>query len=290
MKFSVWSSYYVDLSPEDAVLELEKNGVEYSEFSDEHGAVLLERGEPKEVGARFKEFADAHHVKFTQGHLWLRVRLCMDMENTVATLKKWLDMFEAIGIQRAVLHTDRMVEREDLTVEEVFQENVKALRQLTDYLAGRDMIICLENLGREGLNRNADDLLRFIDAIQSPNLGICLDTGHLNLTNDPDQGKFIRKAGKHLKALHIADNEGATDQHMIPFGRGTVDFIDVLRALRDVEYDGLFNYEVGGERKCCMTKGILNYEPGMEQSASLVIRGYKLEYMRKAIEYLESVV
>ena len=35
MKLSMWSSYYIELSPEDAVLELEKYGYKYSELSDE---------------------------------------------------------------------------------------------------------------------------------------------------------------------------------------------------------------------------------------------------------------
>ena len=36
MKLSVWSSYYVDLSPEDALRELKKHGFSYCELSDEH--------------------------------------------------------------------------------------------------------------------------------------------------------------------------------------------------------------------------------------------------------------
>lgn len=44
-KFSIWSSYWIDLSPEEAVLEMEKCGIEYSELSDEHGLTLLQRDE-----------------------------------------------------------------------------------------------------------------------------------------------------------------------------------------------------------------------------------------------------
>ena len=53
---SVWTSYYVQLSPEDAVLELKKHGLSCAELSDEHGYVLLQRGEPEAVGAAFREF------------------------------------------------------------------------------------------------------------------------------------------------------------------------------------------------------------------------------------------
>ena len=41
--FSIWSSYDVDLSPEDMVLAMERRGLTVCELSDEHAAVLLKR-------------------------------------------------------------------------------------------------------------------------------------------------------------------------------------------------------------------------------------------------------
>ncbi|MBR6682443.1 MAG: sugar phosphate isomerase/epimerase, partial [Clostridia bacterium] len=98
------------------------------------------------------------------------------------------------------------------------------------------------------IDKNADNLLDIIERVGSDRFGICLDTGHLNMT-DKDQRAFILKAGKKLKALHIANNEGITDQHMMPFTRGTVDFVEVMKALKEVGYDGIFNLEISGERK-----------------------------------------
>ncbi len=106
------------------------------------------------------------------------------------------------------------------------------------------MIICLENLYNHA--RTCSDLLRLISCTGSGKLGICLDTGHLNLGGD-SQGDFIRQAGEHLKALHIADNQGKTDQHIMPFGAGNVDWQETIAALREVGYQGLFNYEIPGE-------------------------------------------
>lgn len=270
MKLSMWSSYYMDLSPEDAVLEFEKNGYRYSELSDEHAAQLLSRGGAAETGKAFKAFADAHNVSFLQGHLFLTIRLCDETKPVVETLKTWLDLFRAIGIKSAVLHCDAMRGTDGLTAEMVRAKNAAVLRRLTDYLKGTDLTICLENLS--GICRNADELLWYINEIGSSNLGICLDTGHLNLTEFRDQAAFIYKAGKHLKALHIADNEGQSDQHMLPYGRGNVDIAAVVRALKDVGYSGLFNLEVPGERSC-----------------PLEIRGYKLQYVKQMFDYLMGV-
>ena len=80
----------------------------------------------------------------------------------------------------------------------------------------------------------------------SPDLGICLDTGHLNLTVKGHRN-FILKAGKKLKALHITDNDGTADRHLMPFTRYGIDFLEIVKTLREVGYDGIFNLEIPGE-------------------------------------------
>ncbi|MBO5213924.1 MAG: sugar phosphate isomerase/epimerase [Clostridia bacterium] len=267
MKLSVWSAYYIDLSPEDMVLEFEKYGYKHCEFSDEHSIVLMERGDPLEEGKRFRAFADRHGISFSQGHLLLRARL-RDSE-WISRLKNQLDLFRGMGVQRAVLHSDGMTDCPELSQEEIFQINVSALRELTDYIADTDMVICLENLTAP-LNSYAEDLTALIDAVGDAHLGICLDTGHLNLKENADQKAFIQAAGKHLKALHLADNEGERDQHMMPFGKGKVNFFEVVTALKKIGYDGLYNLEIPGERK-----------------APLPIRGMKLEYLKNVFAYLD---
>jgi len=263
-KLSVWTSYYVELSPEDAVLELKKHGIGCAELSDEHGLMLLERGNPNETGAQFREFLKKEAFTMTQGHLWLRVRLCTDPE-AVPNLVKWLELYEAIGIENAVLHCDSMPEA-GLDEETVYARNLETLRLLCQKTSHLKIRICLENLTR--ICQDADHLVWLVDQLPQDRFGICLDTGHLNLCGG-NQRDFILRAGQRLHALHIADNEGQRDQHMMPFGRGNVDFFEVVSALREVDYRGLFNLEIPGERL-----------------APLPVLGYKLEYIRKCYEYL----
>ena len=51
-------------------------------------------------------------------------------------------------------------------------------------------------------------------------------------------------------ALLIADNEGGCDARLFPFGRGTVDWHDVVSALRETRRPALFNFEIPGENRC----------------------------------------
>lgn len=270
MKISVWSSYYYEISPEDMVLEFEKFGYHYCELSSEHTHVLMERGDAATVGAAFKTFADAHGVAFLQGHLMLEAKI--GSKDCIDTLKRQLDLYIAIGIKAAVLHVDVFRDNPTMSIEEKCRINKEALVELTTYIANTDVAICLENLC-ESPAASVEELLYFIDTIQSDNLGICLDTGHLNLTDNRNQKHFIRTAGKHLKALHIADNEGKTDQHVMPFGCGKVDIREVISELKAIGYDGLYNLEIPNEKW-----------------APMEIRGFKLEYIKKTYDYLDSVL
>ena len=243
MKLGIWSTYYYDMSPEGAVKEFLKNGIDACELSDEHGEMLLNRNDDVvATGRAFAQFLKEQNFSIPQGHLWLYVRIC-ENPDTMERLFRWVDLYEAIGIRNMVLHCDDSIPAE-LGFEARAEKNIEQLKRLAAYVEGKDVTICLENL--RDITRNADELLYIIDRVGSDHFGICLDTGHLNLT-DKNQRAFILKAGKRLHALHIADNEGERDQHLMPFTCGKVDFCEVVRALREVGYDGLFNLEIPGE-------------------------------------------
>ena len=49
-----------------------------------------------------------------------------------------------------------------------------------------------------------------------------------------------------LKALHLHDNDGREDMHVLPLteGTGKVDWDALLKALADIGYEGDFTYKV----------------------------------------------
>jgi len=244
----MWTSYLYELSPEEMVVQFAEKGWTALELSTEHGDALLARGHPGGTGHAFKTFAEAHGVVFPQGHLWLKCDIAaVQQAETLDVLKRWLDLFSAAGVRAGVLHPGGREMREQGSDSEAVQEaQVAALEQLCAHLSGSDLVLCLENMGSMP---DAQPLLDLIHAVGSPHLAICLDTGHLNLA-DGNQTVFIQQAGTHLKALHIADNEGKADQHMMPYGRGTVDWSAVMLALKQLPYEGLFNFEIPGENRC----------------------------------------
>lgn len=71
---------------------------------------------------------------------------------------------------------------------------------------------------------------------------------------------------------------------MMPFGRGNVNFIEIMYALKKTGYDKLFNYEIPGERKIRKENGSF-YNAMTEE-----IRAAKVDFVRKMTEYFFRII
>ena len=82
-----------------------------------------------------------------------------------------------------------------------------------------------------------------LDAVNDDFFVACLDIGHAEMKGlDATAPDMIRALGSRLQALHLHDNDRWKDLHQIPFA-GSIDWNEVVRALRDVDYKGEFTLE-----------------------------------------------
>ena len=265
----IWSSYYGLYDPEMMVREFQKDGIHNIELSFEHSRVLLNRDSDEvSTGKKFKEYMSEHGIIANQGHLEFPTHFVTNPE-TLPNIVRELRLFEALGIKCAILHCDPMNDVE-IEYDERRKLNIEKLRMLDEMIKDIDVTICLENLGKQ--MRGVDEIIEIIEELNSEKFGICLDTGHLNITGVDTQEEFIKKAGKHLKALHLHDNNGSSDQHILPYGRGKIDFDKLVSALKVIDYKGEFNFEIPGE-----------------SSAPLYIKHAKIAYVKEIYEYLMSL-
>ena len=72
--------------------------------------------------------------------------------------------------------------------------------------------------------------------------GICLDFGHALLLGDVVEA--IEATAEHLVTVHLHDNHGRADDHLVPFD-GRIDWPAALMAVQKVGYDGVFLMELG---------------------------------------------
>ena len=79
--------------------------------------------------------------------------------------------------------------------------------------------------------------------IEVDGAGICLDVGHAHLMPG-GVVDAIETASGYLTTVHLHDNRGRHDDHLLPFD-GTIEWAGALTALQKVGYDGPFILEVG---------------------------------------------
>jgi sugar phosphate isomerase/epimerase len=115
---------------------------------------------------------------------------------------------------------------------------VDALRRCAAPAAREGVQLCLEPLNRyeTDLVHHVADGLALIDQVEVDNLGLLLDTFHMNI-EEPDPAGAIRAAGKRLFHFHVADSN-----RWYP-GAGHVDFGHLLKVLGTIGYTGYISGE-----------------------------------------------
>ena len=127
------------------------------------------------------------------------------------------------------------------------QINLAMYRKLIPAAKKYGVTVCLEN----GYADIADHI-GIIDTLNAEGgekcFGYCLDIGHANNGGGLFR-KYIQMLGDRLTCLHIHDNDGANDSHMIPYTqtRGynikRTDYDGMLEGLRDIGYKGNLSFE-----------------------------------------------
>jgi len=113
------------------------------------------------------------------------------------------------------------------------------IRRLVDSAERLNVNIALENL------KTTSDLDYVLGQIDSPRLGFCLDSGHLNC-HCPGEN-ILERFGTRLKALHLHDNDGVNDRHLLPFD-GTIDWDTLMKEIAATGYNGPTALEVVRDR------------------------------------------
>jgi sugar phosphate isomerase/epimerase len=225
----------------------------------------IEEGNPfaspnyKEWAYELKEFCSSIDVVFSQCHSPI-YNYYKDDEQTKFLRKLGLRSLEVCGILEipwCVFHTT------NIPSGDYSQDNKKVIRELnikhfkelcaiaSDYNTG----ICCENLcdmySKDGFNHsyctNAEEIMYFLEAVDSEHLGICLDTGHAHIMNN-DISDMVRTFGANLRATHIHDAFPPLDTHLPPF-LGTIEWKPIIEALIEIGYQGDFTFETSYVRK-----------------------------------------
>jgi sugar phosphate isomerase/epimerase len=89
---------------------------------------------------------------------------------------------------------------------------------------------------------NSEALLRLWDAVRDENLGFILDVAHQHAQKEMIP-LSIEKLGRHMKYVHVADNDSRDNRHFPP-GDGNVDWDEIFSLLARRGFEGFFAIDI----------------------------------------------
>jgi len=133
-------------------------------------------------------------------------------------------------------------ERQVIPPVEQWQTGVLNVRELGKYAADLGLQIALElEPFKLSLLNDVDSMVRFLDDVNHPAVKTNIDVSHLHLSHTRPE-ELARLRGKAIH-VHISDCDGRVHGDLPP-GRGVVDFLPYLQAIKTLGIDGAISIEL----------------------------------------------
>jgi D-psicose/D-tagatose/L-ribulose 3-epimerase len=152
------------------------------------------------------------------------VRHCVDVAAEIGATNVVGPLYSAVGKTRLLSLAERERQR---------AMAVESIRESADYAASKGVHLAVEALNRfeTDLVNTTEQALDLVERIGRDNVGILLDTFHMNV-EDKSLGESIRRTGDRLFHFHACENDRGTP------GTGHVPWQEVFQALLDIRYEG----------------------------------------------------
>jgi len=157
-------------------------------------------------------------------------------ENIICAYSEMIERISGCGIFRIVLHPctgNSSVSERNNKIR--IRNLVSRLEKILPVCERKNMVLLLETMVPGRVSSSMDTLIRVTDEVNSPSLKICLDTNHLNLSEDICAA--AERAGERIGEIHLNDNHGLKEEHLLPYS-GTIDWESFTEALSAISYSG----------------------------------------------------
>lgn len=155
-------------------------------------------------------------------------------------LKKCVKASADVGAKlfSGVIYSQYMKDAKAAPTEEEWEFAAKALKEVAQYAQEFNIDLAFEPVTRyeSYLLNTSEQAKRLVDMIGEPNVGIHLDSYHMNVEEKNFYDPVV-EAGNLLKAFHICENDRG-----VP-GSGHIDWDDIFKAFKDINYSGYLGFE-----------------------------------------------
>jgi D-psicose/D-tagatose/L-ribulose 3-epimerase len=155
-------------------------------------------------------------------------------KQTLDYLKGCLSIGEELGAKLVLSVPSGVANVTDGWTDENQQKCVLALKELGDHAKKTGKILfAIEPINRyeNAFLQRCEQALVLLKKLNHPQVKMMIDFFHSNI-EESNNGDAIRSAGKNLVHCHVADSNRKST------GRGMTDWFAILRALKDIDFNG----------------------------------------------------
>ena len=190
-------------------------------------------------------------------------------EGAVAELITACKAAALLGAEHVVLHPGP--EREGRPPQEEFVQRMRhatdSLNRVAEHCCTIGVHLLLENMLPHLLFGQTSDMMFLLGEISTCTVGVCLDTGHARLGGD--LGSVFHKLSGHLQMVHINDNLGDWDAHLLP-GEGSIDWPWVIDELHRHQFRGGLIIEMAARESESVPETLTRARRGRDFLATLL--------------------
>jgi protein FrlC len=129
------------------------------------------------------------------------------------------------------------------TREQAWAWSRDALAEIASAAADLGVTIAVEPTPTDSnLIESADDAVELAREVDAPNVKTMFDTIHVYYRNEAPTD-YVSRMGDLLHYVHLSDVD------RLPPGQGRGDFVGLIEALKDTDYDGFLSMEIGFNRR-----------------------------------------
>jgi len=128
------------------------------------------------------------------------------------------------------------------------------LNEITPYAEEKGVLICLENHANNNLE-SIEDYEKLFQSIDSPNIGLCIDTGHFDASSI-SLDDVVAKLHSKVNHIHVKEAAQSGVERFVRFGEGTTNNHKVLEQMLSLGYQGYVSVELALSDKSRIIKDL----------------------------------
>ena len=232
MRFSVsqW-----ELDPQDEKIDFLKN---QNVTAIETGPDFLLKYKEAEIETIAEKYSKAG-IEFYSMHAPFGVNDDLsDLDNVkrrkiISVFKEFILRAPLAGVKCLIVHPGDAIKNDDENKR--LNQFKKSLEVLLPLAEKNNLLLAVENMPPTSIGFLVSSIVKIVKEFDSPALGICLDTGHLNNTNE-NMIEAFELAREKIIAFHFHDNDGERDLHLQP-PYGTFDWNALIGQINKYNFE-----------------------------------------------------